>query len=157
MALPPEVLNFLRSSPRQTFLVLPAALLACEVLRRRRRPPVDARFLPLLAWGYLQYRLCGGYRRRLGGGGPGLRKPPERLVTTGPYALTRNPMYLGHLIFTAGLALSLRSPLGSLLLLERWLRLSRHVEADEARLDKIFGAEYRAYRRAVPRWLPRLR
>src|SRR5256885_7577726 len=36
-------------------------------------------YLPVMIWGYLQYRLCGRYRIALGGGGPGLSgAPPDR-------------------------------------------------------------------------------
>jgi protein-S-isoprenylcysteine O-methyltransferase Ste14 len=61
----------------------------------------------LLAWGYLQYHLGGVYRTHNGGGGPGVEIPPDKIVDTGIYGLTRNPMYLGHLIFMTGLAISL--------------------------------------------------
>ncbi|HLQ61809.1 MAG TPA: isoprenylcysteine carboxylmethyltransferase family protein [Candidatus Acidoferrales bacterium] len=154
LGLPPSLRRLARSSSAQTFVVFPALVLAAEALRRGAFPRLDGRFLPLLAGGYLQYRLCGDYRGRRGGGGPGFDRPPERLVTTGPYALTRNPMYLGHLLFTAGLALCLHSPLAWCLLLERWARFSRRVSRDEARLERLFGARYRAYRAAVPRWIP---
>jgi steroid 5-alpha reductase family enzyme len=62
-----------------------------------------------MLWGYLQYRLCGQYRGKRSGGGPGPEVPPERLVSSGIYAYTRNPMYLGHIIFLIGLTLTLRS------------------------------------------------
>ncbi len=62
--------------------------------------------LPLLAWGYLQYRLAGRFRTAHGGGGPGINVPPTRIVTEGIYRFTRNPMYLGHMIFFVGLAIT---------------------------------------------------
>jgi protein-S-isoprenylcysteine O-methyltransferase Ste14 len=85
-----------------------------------------------------------------------MERPPDRLVTSGPYALTRNPMYLGHLIFTLGLALTFRSPLGVVLMVERARRFSRRVRIDEERLERIFADEYRAYRHRVKRWVPGL-
>lgn len=62
-------------------------------------------------------------------------------------------MYLGHLIFGLGLALTLRSRFAALILAERWLRFSRRVTRDEARLAAFFGEEYAEYCRRVPRWL----
>ena len=59
-----------------------------------------------MIWGYLQYRLCGKYRTTRGGGGPSPEVPAERLVSTGLYAYTRNPMYLGHLFGLSGLSFS---------------------------------------------------
>ena len=109
-----------------------------------------------MLWGYLQYRLCGLYRMRHGGGGPGFDTPPEQLVTSGPYALTRNPMYLGHLIFLAGLSLTLRSLLSTALTLATALWFHARVLRDERRLVARFGEPYRDYATRVKRWIPGL-
>jgi hypothetical protein len=140
----------------RTFVAYPLVLWMLESALRRRLARLDARGLPLMAWGYLEYRLCGSYRRGRGGGGPGTEVPPDALVTSGPYAYTRNPMYLGHLIFLVGLALALRSPRAAALaaVVAAWFH--RRVMADERQLRRLFGAEYEAYARRVPRWLPGL-
>lgn len=148
--------RFIGGSPRQTFVVFPLLTFVFELLRRRGTPRLDTRFLPLLAWGYLQYRLCGQYRQLLGAGSRGMERLPDRLITTGPYALCRNPMYLGHIIFTVGLIAVFRSPLAVALLLNRMARFSRQVRMDEERLERAFGEEYRAYRARVRRWVPGL-
>ena len=82
--------------------------------------------------------------------------PPERLVTGGPFALCRNPMYLGHIIFLAGLALSLQSWLAAALAAgtAAWFQL--RVRRDERRLEQRFGAPYREYVGRVKRWVPGL-
>ncbi|HLH22885.1 MAG TPA: isoprenylcysteine carboxylmethyltransferase family protein [Chloroflexota bacterium] len=144
----------LRATPFRTFVLYPAALVAVETLLRRGPPAVDPRGLPLMAWGYLQYRWCGSYRRPRGGGGPGPDVPPERLVESGPYALVRNPMYLGHLLYLTGLAVTLRSPRGALLVLVVAAWFHQRVLADEAQLHALFGEEYATYTRRVARWLP---
>jgi protein-S-isoprenylcysteine O-methyltransferase Ste14 len=123
-------------------------------LLHRRRPWLDRRFLPLMAWGYLQYRLCGRYRTQHGGGGPGLQPPPDRLVTSGPYAVSRNPIYLGQVIFLIGLGLTFRSGFGGLLTLGTGLWFHGRVRRDERRLVGLFGEPYRAYTTKVKRWLP---
>jgi protein-S-isoprenylcysteine O-methyltransferase Ste14 len=130
-------------------------VLALETARRRRLT-LDLRFAPLAAAGFALYWLCGRYRRLQGAGGPGFRSLPVRLLTSGPYAYSRNPMYLGHLLFTLGLALTLPSPFAALLLAERWWRFSRRVQLDEIRLLGRFGDDYAAYTRRVKRWVPGL-
>ncbi len=142
------------STSNRTFLVWPVVLASAEALLQGGFPRTHAWALPLLAWGYLQYRWTGIYRTRLGGGGPGLSNPPERLVTTGPYAWTRNPMYLGHLIFLAGLALALESWIGAALLALHAAWFDRRVRGDEGPLAARFGHAYRDYARRVKRWIP---
>lgn len=146
----------LRSTPVQIFALFPLAVALWEILARRGRLRPRPVFLPVLAWGYLEYRLCGVYRRRLGGGGPGLERPPERLVTSGPYAVTRNPMYLGHVIYMLGVVLVLGSPAGAVALLLRALWFHRRVLGDEQRMARLFGPEYERYHARVSRWLPGL-
>jgi len=136
--------------------VYPAALWALDAGMRRAPPPLDLRGLPLMAWGYLQFRVCGRYRTRLGGGGPGPGVPPDRLVTSGPYRYTRNPMYLGHLIFLTGLAITLHSRAALVLTAGVAVWFDRRVRTDEAQLQARFGAKYAGYRRRVRRWLPGL-
>ncbi len=141
----------LRSTSTRTFVVWPA-LVATEQLLARR--PLHHRWAPLLASGYLLYRGAGLYRTRVGGGGPGMSRPPERLVTTGIYGWTRNPMYLGHHIFLAGLALLTRSPLAVALVAAHVPWFGARAREDERVLAARFGGTYAGYRRAVPRWLP---
>ena len=113
-------------------------------------------FLPLLAWGYLQYWLIGKYRIRRGGGGPGMDTPPERLVTTGPFTYCRNPMYLGHIIFLLGLTLSLQSVLAALITVATAAWFQFRVQRDERRLSERFGQPYVDYAARVKRWIPGL-
>ena len=139
----------------RTFVLYPLLVLGFEFFVHER---IDVQwwFAPLLAWGYLQYLLVGAYRLRRGGGGPGMDTPPEQLVTSGPYAWCRNPMYLGHMIFLLGLALTLRSWLGAAILVIHIPWFHRRALRDESRLRERFGAPYEGYLVRVKRWLPGL-
>lgn len=143
----------LGSTSTRTFVLWPLVLGGWQIVARRR---VRRGWLALLPWGYLQYRLAGHYRTRLGGGGPGLSHPPERIVDTGIYALTRNPMYLGHQIFLAGLALALRSLAALAVFAVHVGWFDSRARRDELALAERFGQDYVAYRDRVPRWLPSL-
>jgi protein-S-isoprenylcysteine O-methyltransferase Ste14 len=151
-----RLLRLLRSSPVRTFVLYPLIVVGVEWLLNRERLAVDPWFLPVMAWGYLQYRLVGIYRVRRGGGGPGMDNPPERLVTTGPFAWSRNPMYLGHLIFLAGLALSLHSLFAAAMGAATAVAFHSRVRRDERRLAEQFGQPYRDYAARVKRWIPAL-
>ena len=148
--------RWLKSTSNRTFIVYPVAVAALELLLRQGDLVVVPWGIPLLAWGYLQYRWAGQYRTRLGGGGPGLDVPPERVVDTGPYAFTRNPMYLGHFIFMLGLAVTFRSWPAVALLTFHLVWFHRRVLGDEAHMEQRFGATYLDYKARVPRWLPGL-
>jgi protein-S-isoprenylcysteine O-methyltransferase Ste14 len=146
-------MRWLRKSPVQTFLLVPLAVVAWEWTFGA--PRVQPAFLLVMLWGYLQYRLCGRYRIRLGGGGPGLSgAPPERLVETGIYAWTRNPMYLGHIIYVIGVALTFQSWFGAVIALARTVWFHWRVLRDERGLVGRFGEPYLAYTRRVKRWIP---
>ena len=146
--------RWLSSTSNRTFVLWPVVIFAAEAALQHGIPRIEIWGLPLLAWGYLQYRLVGNYRLRAGGGGPGISVPPERLVSGGPYRWCRNPMYLGHLIFFAGLALALQSWLAAGVLAFHLVWFDRRVKSDEARLEALFGDSYRDYRARVKRWIP---
>ena len=145
------------SSPRRTFVVLPIAAAAVEVLRRRSPLRGGVIGMALMAVGYGLYRSAGALRQTRGGGGPGFSAEPEHLVTTGPYRAVRNPMYLGHLIFLAGLVTLTRSPAALAGFFVQRDRFTERVAIDERRLADRFGHEYVEYAERVPRWLPRFR
>lgn len=153
---PRSVLRYLKSTSRRTFVLYPLAIIAIELALRGGALSIDPWGLPLLLWGYLQYRLVGKYRMKLGGGGPGLDTPPDRIVAEGPYRFLRNPMYLGHLIFMAGLSLSFHSWAAVLLLLFHIPWFHTRVLKDESYLEQRFGAPYLEYKARVKRWIPYL-
>ncbi len=79
------------------------------------------------------------------------------LATSGPYAYTRNPLYLGSFLLGLGFTIaSARLTLGVLftaLFLGIYLPVMRVESAD---LAEIFGQDYRRYAGAVPLFFPRL-
>lgn len=141
----------LSSNSTRTLVVLPAAVLAEQAISRR---PLCLRWLPVMLAGFLQYKLSGRYRIRHAGGPPGMSQGfPERIIDTGPYAYSRNPMYLGHMIWMVGLVLVTRSPLAVLIAAIRIPWYDARAAEDEARLEKVFGEQYVAYKERVPRWI----
>ena len=84
--------------------------------------------------------------------------PTARLVVRGPYRRVRNPMISGVLCVLLGEALLFGSPA-----VLAWFAIVFAINAvyfplvEEPGLRERFGADYDAYRAAVPRWLPRLR
>ena len=145
--------RWLKSASNRTFVVWPVLLLSVQAALDRGWPQLSLWGLPLMAWGYGQYKLVGRRRNALGGGGPGLSNPPERLVTTGIYSFTRNPMYLGHMVFLAGLAVMLSWP-AWLVLIGHAIWFDWRVRGDERHLAALFGADYLAYLGRVKRWIP---
>ena len=77
------------------------------------------------------------------------------LVATGPFALTRNPLYVGNILIWVGFALSARlvwlAPLIVLLLGAEYHAI---VRWEESLLVSRLGDAYRDYVARVPRWLP---
>jgi protein-S-isoprenylcysteine O-methyltransferase Ste14 len=84
-----------------------------------------------------------------------IRKNTE-LTTTGPYAYTRNPLYLGSILIAIGFALAARNPwialAAGLLFLMVYLPV---IQAEEKYLRSVF-AGYVQYAARVPRFFPRL-
>ena len=81
-------------------------------------------------------------------------EPALKLVTSGPYRFTRNPMYLGMALFMLGLSLMLSLEWGLVLTPVLWLAFDRLVVArEEAYLTGKFGDPYRAFLGRTRRWL----
>ena len=147
---------FSASSPRRSFVVIPIAAAVSEILRWRSPLRGGVTGMAFMAAGYALYRSAGAQRQAHGGGGPGFSAQPEHLVTTGPYGVVRNPMYLGHLIFLVGLVALTRSPVALAGLFIQSRRFAERIAIDERRLADRFGHEYVEYVEHVPRWLPRV-
>jgi hypothetical protein len=151
-----RITKLLRRTPLRTFILYPLLTLAWELMIHRGRVNPQPIFLLLMLWGYLQYRLCGVYRIKRGGGGPGLDVPPERLVLSGPYRYVRNPMYLGHIIFLIGLTLTFHSLFAALITIATAIWFHARVRKDESRLIEQWGEAYRRYLAISKRWIPGL-
>lgn len=79
---------------------------------------------------------------------------PARLITTGIFARTRNPIYLGDTLLLAGLILRFDAVLSLILVPLFVLWIERHfIVAEEDRLRHAFRAEFTRYEQKVRRWL----
>jgi protein-S-isoprenylcysteine O-methyltransferase Ste14 len=84
-------------------------------------------------------------------------KKNDALATTGPYAYTRNPLYLGSFLIGTGFTVAAGrwelAVLFAVLFLGIYVPVMR-VESET--LEQLFGHKYRRYAQAVPMFLPRL-
>jgi protein-S-isoprenylcysteine O-methyltransferase Ste14 len=82
-------------------------------------------------------------------------KKNEQLATTGPYAYSRNPLYLGSIIIAIGFAIASRDLWVALGIIGLFAVIYVPViRSEEAFLRQQF-AEYDSYERRVPRLLPK--
>ena len=77
------------------------------------------------------------------------------LAGDGPYAIVRNPLYVGSFIGAVGLGCAVQQPLLAVVVgVVFALAYPAVVANEEADLARIFGDRYREYCARVPRWIP---
>jgi len=81
----------------------------------------------------------------------------KQLATSGPYAFTRNPLYLGSALLAAGFSVASHSWI-STLLLAAYLAIFYPVviRREQAELKRLYGAAFLEYASHVPAFWPRL-
>jgi protein-S-isoprenylcysteine O-methyltransferase Ste14 len=87
----------------------------------------------------------------------GVIRKDASLATTGIYALTRNPLYLGSSLLATGFAIGSANQLAAALLLLPFMLIYPTVMLrEEAHLARLFPDEFQYYKSKTPRFLPRL-
>jgi protein-S-isoprenylcysteine O-methyltransferase Ste14 len=80
--------------------------------------------------------------------------PQGRLLTTGPYRYSRNPLYLGGNVFVFfGAALLLGSPAAIAITVLHLPLLDLFIRREERQLERDFGEEWGNYKHRVRRWI----
>jgi protein-S-isoprenylcysteine O-methyltransferase Ste14 len=76
-----------------------------------------------------------------------------KLVTTGPFAYSRNPMYSGVMLVSLGVAIFFGTlPYFVATVILFLLVNSVFIPFEEAKMERQYGAEFRAYKSRVRRW-----
>ena len=79
---------------------------------------------------------------------------PERIITSGPFRLSRNPIYLGDVLVLAGAVLWWGAwPAILLIPAFVFVLLRRFIAPEEARMKENFGTEFDAFAKKTRRWL----
>jgi protein-S-isoprenylcysteine O-methyltransferase Ste14 len=134
-------------------------ILVVEVNRRLGLPQWDWYLanesgIALMAIGVMLYVYCAIRFAREGRGTPSPIEPTRRLVTSGIFRYSRNPIYVGYVAFLLGLFVFF----GDTLLLAYALLVAGLIHAlvvrwEEPDLTQRFGDEYESYLQRTPRWI----
>lgn len=124
---------------------LTAAVYLFELWRHPPHPPAIEFSLLLVLPGLWLRGYAAGYVKK-----------NRELTQTGPYARTRNPLYLGSILIAAGFAVALLSWIVAIMLAAMFLIIYVPVIASEERFLRSNFADFSDYCRRVPRLLPRL-
>jgi len=80
--------------------------------------------------------------------------PQRKLITSGPYRFSRNPLYLGGNVFIfLGTALLFGSPAAVIITFVHLPLVDLLIRREEKQLESNFGEKWRQYRRRARRWL----
>jgi protein-S-isoprenylcysteine O-methyltransferase Ste14 len=110
----------------------------------------------VFAAGFALFVWCVLLFARVGRGTLAPWDPTRRLVVVGPYRRVRNPMISAVVAMLAGEAMFFASTRVALwLLVVLAVNHAYFLLVEEPGLEHRFGDDYRRYREAVPRWLPR--
>src|SRR5688572_4294080 len=127
----------------------------------------DARYFDAGIFSYIAFLLwivgtliivwCSVDMVRKGRGTPAHVDPPKKLIVNGLYRYVRNPIYVGALLVQLGFILWS----GSGLMIVYFLLFTLAYQIlivliEEPILRHMFGEEYLAYCRQVPRWIPKI-
>ncbi len=147
-----------------------AARLGAVIFRNRGWLPVPFLLVPLLAAGAMTTRnvvagavlmLLGEAWRLWGVATAGTvtrrrSRNVQKLVAHGPFAWSRNPLYVGNFLIWMGIILLSGVlwfvPVAVVIFAAEYYFIVRY---EEGVLESIFGAEYLAYKQRTPRWFPR--
>jgi protein-S-isoprenylcysteine O-methyltransferase Ste14 len=142
--------------------ILPGVLLTLLALTRPQRP-LDSDVLDGVMDGLGLLLICAGQMLRIGTigyayivrGGRGRRVYAEGLVTSGLFATSRNPLYVGNLLIYTGLLVVWNNPWVYVLGGPFFVFLYRSiVAAEEEFLHGKFGPAFERYCHDVARWVP---
>lgn len=130
------IVHFL--SPKGTLLFVPFTILGGIVF-------VAGFFVMMWAWAL--------FRKAKTGVCP-LSQETTHFVTNGPYAFSRNPMYLGMAGLIVGVALFLSSAALAIAAVAFFVTINNgYIPFEEAKMKKQFGQQFAEYRNKVRRWL----
>ena len=124
---------------------LTAALYLFELWRKAPQPTAIAWSLLLVVPGLWLRGYASGYVKK-----------NRELTQTGPYAYTRNPLYVGSILIAGGFAIALLSWPVAAMLAAMFLIIYVPVIASEERFLRATFPNFEAYCRRVPRLIPRL-
>jgi protein-S-isoprenylcysteine O-methyltransferase Ste14 len=143
--LPPTYLN--------TFLVLAIGLHFILPIKRIIHPPYTYSGLIIILFG-VALNVWSARLLKKKSAAIDFYETPTRLVIDGPFRISRNPLYLGGVILSLGIAVLLGSlitfvfPTALLLILDKL-----YIPVEEKRLEKTFGKKYLEYKQRVRRWI----
>ncbi|WP_020398047.1 methyltransferase family protein [Kordiimonas gwangyangensis] len=86
-------------------------------------------------------------------GVPSAAEESQSLVTTGLYRFSRNPIYVGIMLFIVGSVIAAPGPVTILSLILTWVFVNKIIDSEEAFLRTAFGEEFEAYCTHTRRWL----
>jgi len=108
----------------------------------------DLAGLGLFLSGYFFRTVARGYKAELNPDG-------KTLVTKGPYAMTRNPMYLGTLFIGLGIILLIFQWWVAAIFLIAYLSIYiPQIKKEEKKLNVFFAGSFKNYCRSTPRFFP---
>ncbi len=102
--------------------------------------------------GYFRVTYVAGYMHKDWCSGLANQAHQQSLITTGPYAKSRNPLFTGILIGQLGFFLALPSVFSLVCLLVGVTVINRQARVEEGALKETFGEAYERYFADTPRW-----